>query len=82
MVTVYREGGFRVVIYRNDHEPAHVHVIKDGEIIVNLIGADGQPELREAYGTTRADIRKAMRIVAGQRGHLLRRWQEIQNEAD
>jgi hypothetical protein len=57
-------------------------VIKDGKVIVNLIGAGGQPELREAYGATKADIRKALRIVAAQRDHLLRRWQEIQNEAD
>lgn len=53
MVTVHRESGFRVAIDRNDHEPAHVHVIKDGEVIVNLGGADGQPEVRDAYGATK-----------------------------
>jgi hypothetical protein len=45
MVTVHREGGFRFVIYRDDHPPAHVHVIKDGEIIVQLLGPAGQPLL-------------------------------------
>ena len=45
MVTVHREGGFRFAIYRDDHEFAHVQVLKDGEIIVNLMGAEGRPEI-------------------------------------
>lgn len=77
MVTVHREGGFRVVIYRNDHEPAHVHVIKDGEVIVNLAGADGRPEIREATGATKAEVRKAMRIVTGRQDYLIAKWKEM-----
>ena len=30
MVTVTRIGGLRVVIYSNDHRPAHVHVCLTG----------------------------------------------------
>jgi hypothetical protein len=82
MVTVHREGGFRVAIYRNDHEPAHVHVIKDGEVIVDLIGADGQPEIRDAYGATKADVRKSLQIAAGRRDYLLSKWQEIRDGTD
>lgn len=77
MVTVHREGGFRVAIYKDDHEPSHVHVIKDGEAIVTLIGAGGMPELRKAYGATKADIRKSLRIVTEQRVKLLTKWKEI-----
>jgi hypothetical protein len=41
----------RVVIYPNDHRPAHVHVIGSGcEAVFNLRGPDGQPALRENYG--------------------------------
>jgi hypothetical protein len=37
MPTIIREEGFRIVIYPNDHLPAHVHVIKsDGEIRIEL----------------------------------------------
>lgn len=82
MVTVHREGGFRIAVYRNDHEPAHVHVIKDGEVIVNLVGADGRPEVREAAGATKADVRKALRIVIEQREYLLGKWREIRDGAD
>lgn len=37
MVTVLRGDGFRVVIYPNDHRPAHVHVIgAEHEAVFNL----------------------------------------------
>jgi hypothetical protein len=82
MVTVHREGGFRFVIYRDDHEPAHVHVIKDGEVIVDLVGADGAPEIRQAYNVTASDLRKSLRIVVKQRESLLAKWQEIHGGID
>lgn len=44
MPTVLRSGGLRVVIYPNDHAPAHVHVLGPGWVVViNLIG----PAVRE-----------------------------------
>lgn len=82
MVTVHREGGFRVVIYTDDHEPAHVHVLKDGEVIVDLVGADGLPEIRQAAGVTRADERKSLRIVIEQQENLLAKWQEMHGGTD
>lgn len=82
MVTVHREAGFRFAIYRDDHEPAHVHVIKDGEVIVNLLGAGGQPEVRQAVGSTKADIRKTLRIVTGRQADLLAKWKEMHGGTD
>jgi len=82
MVTVHRESGFRFVIYKDDHEPAHVHVIKDGETIVTLAGADGQPEVRKDIGTSRADLRKLMRIVAERQDEFLAKWQEVHGGTD
>lgn len=69
-------------MYRDDHEPAHVHVIKDGEVIVNLTGPDGTPEIRQAFGATKADMRKSLRIVTEQRGMLLAKWKEMHRGAD
>ena len=82
MVTVHREGGFRFVIYRDDHEPAHVHVLKDGEIIVNLVGAEGRPELRISYGAKGADARKVLRIVTKRQAEFLAKWQEMHDGTD
>jgi hypothetical protein len=61
----------------DDHQPAHVHVFGDGQVKINLTGADGAPELIRAFGMKRGDIRRAMNIVTEQRDHLLMRWREI-----
>jgi Domain of unknown function (DUF4160) len=77
MVTVLRTYGLDVVIYPNDHQPAHVHVFGDGEMKVNLIGKDGLPELIWAVGESRATIRKAMVLVTDNRLLLLKRWSDF-----
>jgi hypothetical protein len=45
-------GGWRIVIYPNDHRPAHVHLINQGtaEAVFKLNCPDGPPELRENFG--------------------------------
>lgn len=64
MVTMLRAHGLRVVIFANDHEPAHVHVFGDGEAKITLLGTDGAPDLVWADSMSRGEIRRAMRIVA------------------
>jgi Domain of unknown function (DUF4160) len=56
MVTVLRAYGLRVVIYTNDHDPAHVHVFGDGEAKINLLSADGPPALIWAVGMSRGEV--------------------------
>jgi hypothetical protein len=77
MVTVFRAYGLRVIIFVDDHLPAHVHVFGDGQAKVNLAGAGGTPELVWAEGMTRAEVRKAMRVVVEQQAMLLARWRDI-----
>lgn len=77
MVVVHRARGLRVVIFVDDHVPAHVHVFGDGEIKIDLAGPDGGPELIWAVGMSRADIRRAVAIVKDQQAYLLQRWSEI-----
>ena len=60
MVTVLRAHGLRVVIFTNDHEPAHVHVFGDGEAKINLLGPGGTPALIWADGMSRSEVRRAM----------------------
>lgn len=76
MVTVLRAGGLRVVIYVNDHLPAHVHVFGDGEAKISLVGEDG-PSLVWTDNMTRSEVRRSMRIIAEQRTFLLQRWKDI-----
>ena len=77
MVTVFRAHGFRVIIFTDDHEPAHVHVFGDGHAKINLQGLNGVPELVSVEGMTRAETRRAMRVVVEQQTLLLAKWGEI-----
>ena len=77
MITVLRKSGFRVVIYLNDHEPAHVHVFGDGEIKINLIDPSGLPKVVWSIGMQKSDIRKAYELVFENRLMLLKRWNDL-----
>ena len=77
MVTLHREGGLRFVIFTDDHEPAHVHVIGDGSAKINLAGRDGLPELVRNDGLKAGDLRKAMRVVGKRQAAMLERWSAI-----
>lgn len=77
MVTVFRAHGLRVVIFANDHEPAHVHVMGDGHAKIHLCGTGGAPELVWVDGMTKGELRRGMRIVVEQRSLLLARWEDI-----
>ncbi|MCE2522821.1 MAG: DUF4160 domain-containing protein [Rhodobacteraceae bacterium] len=79
MPTVLRLDGLRVMIYPNDHRPAHVHVtVADGEAVFILNCPDGPPELREIYG--HFNRRKLSRIQNDLATHLFalcQKWSEI-----
>ncbi len=77
MITVLRASGLRVVIFVDDHEPAHVHVFGDGQAKINLAGLDGSPELVWAEGMKRTEVRRAFNIVVENQTILLQRWREI-----
>ena len=77
MVTVHRAFGYRFVIYTNDHEPAHVHVVGKGcEAKVQLSGEDGLSLVWHA-GFTRSDLRKVLIEAQAERRRLLGKWREI-----
>jgi len=82
MVTVLRAKGLRVVIFVDDHVPAHVHVFGDGQAKINLRGAGGIPELVWADGMTRGEVRRAMQVVVDEQELLLARWEDIHGRID
>lgn len=78
MPTVLTIFGLRVVIYPNDHRPAHVHVQGNGcEAVFNLHCPDGPPELRENYGFSQKELGKIADALAKNLAELCKKWREI-----
>lgn len=77
MPTVLRIGGLRVVIYPNDHRPAHVHVIGDGEAVFVLNCPGGPPEIRENFGFNTSDAGRIATALADQLAVLCEKWKAI-----
>ncbi|HEX3091215.1 MAG TPA: DUF4160 domain-containing protein [Candidatus Angelobacter sp.] len=82
MPTVLRFDGLRVVIYPNDHRPAHVHVIGRGrEAVFNLNCRTGPVDLRENYGFSRREISHIERVLSEHLEELCRAWEQIHGVA-
>lgn len=78
MPTVIRDGRLRIVIYTNDHRPAHVHVIgPDGEAVFNLNCPRGPTELRENYGLPAKKLAVAERVINKHIHALCRTWEDL-----
>ena len=78
MPTVLRIEGLRVVVYPNDHRPAHMHVIGRGcEALFNLSCPAGPVELRENYGFSRREIARIHSALAGHLAELCAAWERI-----
>jgi hypothetical protein len=71
-------GGLRVVIYPNDHRPAHVHVMGNGcEAVFKLSCPDGTPELRENYNFPASDLAKIKIALLTRTARLCAEWSRI-----
>ena len=78
MPTLLREGGFRVVVYTNDHRPAHVHVQGDsGEAVFELHCPKGPPELREVYGFRHHVLNRIAAMLSGHLDELCAGWSKV-----
>jgi len=77
MPTLFRQDGFRVVIYTDDHEPPHVHVLKgETEVKVDLGSMTISPNVILLRGK-RSDAAKALEIVTDRQTELLEAWRRI-----
>lgn len=78
MPTILRIDGLRVVIYPNDHRPAHVHVIGPSDEAVFFLNCpDGPPALRECYGFRRAEVSEIRNSMADALATLCDEWSKL-----
>lgn len=74
MPTIIRQNGFDVMIFTNDHQPAHLHVFKArAEVILTLAPV----RIRENFRMSRGDVRKAIEIVSNNEELLRQAWRDI-----
>jgi len=75
MPTVLRFGGLSVVIYPNDHRPAHVHIRGAGsEAVLILHCPDGPPTLRESFGFNTRELGRIEVDLTGALATLCAEW--------
>ncbi len=78
MPTVLRFDAYRVVVYPNDHRPAHVHVIRDKcEAIFYLNCTTGPPILRESTGFKPVELTKIKAELNKHIAALCAAWSQI-----
>ena len=78
MSTVDHIGGLRVVIYSNDHRPAHVHVMGNGcEAVFKLNCPAGAIEVRENYGFPGAQLTRIKAALTPKQADLCAAWRDI-----
>ena len=78
MPTVHRFHGLRVVIYPNDHRPAHVHVMGKGcEAVFRLNPPSGPLDLRENFGFSERDLAMIAVELDRQLVQLYLQWSAI-----
>ena len=82
MVVVHRARGFRFVIYTDDHQPAHVHIVGAGLAKVHLLGPGGRPEVVSVVGIKRSDMRRLYAEVVACRDEFVAEWERIHGRAD
>jgi hypothetical protein len=81
MPTVLRFGGLRVVIYPNDHRPAHIHVIgSEAEAVFNLNCPAGPVTVRENYGFSRPEITRIVDELLNHLERLCAEWEKIHGD--
>jgi hypothetical protein len=81
MPTIMRIDGLRVVIWPNDHRPAHVHVIGGGrEAVFNLNCPDGPVRLRESFGFRLTRLNGVEAALMAELSALCAEWSRIHGD--
>ncbi len=75
MPTILREGGFHFKINTDDHEPMHVHVWHQSNLLI--VNFEREVAVRNNYGFNHNEMRRAVRIVVENQSDFQTRWREI-----
>lgn len=78
MPTLMRVNGARVVIYPNDHDPAHVHIIGPGVVARFALNCpDGRIETMNAEGLKRPALERIGEAAEAALDVLCAEWSRL-----
>jgi len=78
MPTIFIFFGLRFMFYANDHEPVHVHVVKDdAEAKFSVLP---EIEMIYNYGLKASDLKNAKEIITENAEIIIERWNEFFND--
>ena len=82
MPTIFRSGGFRFVIWPDDHPPPHVHIIRGNLLaaIINLGMKEKPVSIKTNYRLNRRELSLAVRTVAANNNLFAKEWKNIHGE--
>jgi len=75
MPTVFIIFGLRFMFFANDHEPVHIHVVKeDAEAKFSVL-----PEIKILYnnGLKASEVKKARKLIIENAEIIIERWNEF-----
>ncbi len=74
MPTLFEIFGLRFFFYSEDHNPIHVHVVKEGnEAKIEIL-----PEVRLVYnhGLKAKDLKRALNLAVEYKEEIINKWHE------
>jgi len=74
MATLFRVGSYRIVVYPNDHRPAHVHAVGEGHARFELGTNPDEVRLTEQDGVSMRDLRRIAREIMARHAECLAGW--------
>ena len=77
MPTLFELDGHRVVIFLNDHAPAHVHVLGEGRAKFMLGHGPKDVRLVEVDGIGVAVLRRVAAAIAARHAECLQAWERL-----
>ena len=76
MPTLFLVGGYRIVVYPNDHGPPHVHIVGSGHAKFLLGNAPDDVSLVDNDGISPRDLRRLAEVLIDRHRECLAGWRK------
>jgi len=82
MPTLFVIGSYRIMVYPNDHGPAHVHAVGAGHAKFLLGSEPNEVRLFEQEGISARDLRRIAEAIIDRHPECLSGWREFHGDQE